>query len=176
MSIEDVVLVATVREDIRNNTIQVKAIDIPCRVEAAQAGKLSFKSFNFPEAPNQVPVPGSAIGKTTSPNAAGYVGATVAPPPSNLNQERATRARGLVDEDGSEYECEKEPEVAGGERGDNLNLGSKCRRVLTVHAAVTPLEEVKDKLMAEARTTKKGMPSKALAYGWGTARTSKKSM
>ncbi|KAH9976128.1 hypothetical protein BGW80DRAFT_1291526 [Lactifluus volemus] len=158
MSIEDVVLVATVREDIRNNTIQVKAIDIPCRVEAAQAGKLSFKSFNFPEAPNQVPVPGSALGKTTSPNAAEYVGANVAPPSSNLNQERATRARGLVDEDGSEYEYEKEPEVAGGER------------------AVTPPEEVKDKSMAEARTTKKGMPSKALAYGWGTARTSKKSM
>jgi hypothetical protein len=115
MKIEDVVLVATVREDIRNNTIQVDAIDISCRVEAAQAGKLSFKSSNFPVAPNQVP--GSAIGKTTSPNTAEDVGPIVAPPPSN--QERATKARGHVDEDG--IECGDEPEDVSG-IGNNLNL------------------------------------------------------
>ena len=40
MDIEDVVLVATVREDIRNHTLQVDAAEIPRRVEAAQAGKL----------------------------------------------------------------------------------------------------------------------------------------
>ena len=40
MDIEDVVLVATVREDIRNHTLQVDAPEIPGRVEAAQAGKL----------------------------------------------------------------------------------------------------------------------------------------
>jgi hypothetical protein len=40
MDIEDVVLVATVREDIRNHALQVDAAEIPRRVEAAQAGKL----------------------------------------------------------------------------------------------------------------------------------------
>ena len=39
MDIEDVVLVATVREDIRNHNLQVDAAEIPRRVEAAQAGK-----------------------------------------------------------------------------------------------------------------------------------------
>ena len=40
MNIEDVVLVATVREDIRSHAVQVDAAEIPRRVEAAQAGKL----------------------------------------------------------------------------------------------------------------------------------------
>jgi hypothetical protein len=40
MNIEDVVLVSTVREDIRNHDLQVDAAEIPCRVEAAQAGEL----------------------------------------------------------------------------------------------------------------------------------------
>ena len=40
MSIEDVVLVATVREDIRTHVLQVDTAEIPRRVEAAQAGKL----------------------------------------------------------------------------------------------------------------------------------------
>ena len=40
MDIEDVVLVATVREDIRNHALQVDGAEIPRRMEAAQAGKL----------------------------------------------------------------------------------------------------------------------------------------
>ena len=40
MDIEDVVLVSTVREDIRSRNLQVDAAEIPRRVEAAQAGKL----------------------------------------------------------------------------------------------------------------------------------------
>ena len=40
MDIEDVVIVASVREDIRNNSLQVVGAEIPGRVEAAQAGKL----------------------------------------------------------------------------------------------------------------------------------------
>jgi hypothetical protein len=40
MNIEDIVLVSTVREDIRNHTLQVDAAEIPHRVNAAQAGKL----------------------------------------------------------------------------------------------------------------------------------------
>jgi hypothetical protein len=40
MNIEDIVLVATVREDIRSHTLQVDAAEIPRRVKAAQAGKL----------------------------------------------------------------------------------------------------------------------------------------
>ena len=39
MEIEDVVLVTTVREDIRSRDLQVDAAEIPRRVEAAQAGK-----------------------------------------------------------------------------------------------------------------------------------------
>ena len=39
MDIEDVVLVATVREDIRSRNLQVGAAEIPHRVEVAQAGK-----------------------------------------------------------------------------------------------------------------------------------------
>jgi hypothetical protein len=40
MDIEDVVLVTTVREDIRSRSLQVDAAEISRRVEAAQAGKL----------------------------------------------------------------------------------------------------------------------------------------
>jgi hypothetical protein len=40
MDIEDVVLVATVRENIRTHELQVDAAEIPRRVEAVQAGKL----------------------------------------------------------------------------------------------------------------------------------------
>jgi hypothetical protein len=40
MDIEDVVLVATVREDIRTHALQIDTAEIPRRVEAAQAGKL----------------------------------------------------------------------------------------------------------------------------------------
>jgi len=40
MDIEDVVLVATVREEIRTHALQVDAAEIPRRVEAAQTGKL----------------------------------------------------------------------------------------------------------------------------------------
>jgi len=40
MDIEDVVLVAAVREDIRTHELQVDAAEIPRRVEAAQTGKL----------------------------------------------------------------------------------------------------------------------------------------
>jgi hypothetical protein len=38
MSIEDVVLISTVREDIRDPTLQVDSHEIPCCIEAAQAG------------------------------------------------------------------------------------------------------------------------------------------
>jgi hypothetical protein len=69
MKIEDVVLVATVRENIRSNKIRVKGIEVLRRVEAAQAGKLSsFEEVNAPRAPNQEL--GSTIGATASPNTA----------------------------------------------------------------------------------------------------------
>ena len=51
MNIEDVVLVATVREDIRSQTVQVDAAEIPGRVEAAQAGKpVRIDSVDVPSA------------------------------------------------------------------------------------------------------------------------------
>ena len=43
MSIEDVVLVSTVREDIRNHILQVDSAEIPLRVEAEQLGALGLE-------------------------------------------------------------------------------------------------------------------------------------
>ena len=42
IDIEDIVLVATVREDIRVHALRIDAIGIPRRVEAVQAGKLTI--------------------------------------------------------------------------------------------------------------------------------------
>ena len=63
MNIEDVVLVATVREDIRSHTLQVDAAEVPRRVETAQAGKLVRDSVKVPSA---VPTSG-ADGQVSSP-------------------------------------------------------------------------------------------------------------
>ncbi len=41
MSMEDVILVATVREEIRGGALRVDAADIPRHVEVVQAGKLN---------------------------------------------------------------------------------------------------------------------------------------
>ena len=43
MNIEDVVLVSTVREDIRGHTVQVDTAEIPLRVEAEQLGALGLE-------------------------------------------------------------------------------------------------------------------------------------
>ena len=43
MSIEDVVLVSTVREDIRGRTLQVNEAEISLRVEAEQLGALGLE-------------------------------------------------------------------------------------------------------------------------------------
>ena len=43
MSIEDVVLVSTVREDIRSHTLQVDSVEIPLRIEAEQLGALGLE-------------------------------------------------------------------------------------------------------------------------------------
>ena len=64
MNIEDMVLVATVREDIRNHALQIDAAEIPQRVEAAQAGNpVRIDSFDIPSA---APTSG-AIGHVLSP-------------------------------------------------------------------------------------------------------------
>jgi len=52
MSIEDVVLVSTVREDIRGHALQVDSVEIPLRVEAEQLGALGLKipvHLHFPK-------------------------------------------------------------------------------------------------------------------------------
>jgi hypothetical protein len=64
MNIEDVVLVATVREDVRNHTLRVDAAEIPRRVEAAQAGKLV--RVDSVEVPSAVPTSG-AVEQASSP-------------------------------------------------------------------------------------------------------------
>jgi hypothetical protein len=52
MDIEDVVLVTTVREDIRSRSLQVDAAEIPHHVEVAQAMKpVYFDSVDFPAVP-----------------------------------------------------------------------------------------------------------------------------
>jgi len=43
MSIEDVVLVSTVREDIRSHALQVDSTEIPLRVEAERLGALGLE-------------------------------------------------------------------------------------------------------------------------------------
>jgi hypothetical protein len=48
MKIEDVVLVSTVREDIRGCTVQVDRAEIPLRVEAEQLGALGFEIPSHP--------------------------------------------------------------------------------------------------------------------------------
>ena len=57
MIIEDVVLVATVREDIRNHALRVDAAQIPRLVEIAQAGKLV--RVDSVEVPSVVPTSGA---------------------------------------------------------------------------------------------------------------------
>jgi len=52
MSIEDVVLVSTVREDVRGRTLQVNADEISLRVEAEQLGALGLEipdHLHFPK-------------------------------------------------------------------------------------------------------------------------------
>ena len=64
MNIDDIVLVATVREDIRNHTVQVDAAEIPRRVEAVQARKLDH--IDGVDVPSIVPTSG-AIEQVSSP-------------------------------------------------------------------------------------------------------------
>jgi hypothetical protein len=64
MNIEDVVLVASVREDIRNHTLQVDAAEIPRRVKVAQAGKLVHA--DSVDAHSVIPTSG-AVGQALSP-------------------------------------------------------------------------------------------------------------
>jgi len=59
MNIEDVVLVSTVREDIRGCTLQVDTAEIPLRVEAKQLGALGLEIplyRRFPRVEDSLPV------------------------------------------------------------------------------------------------------------------------
>ncbi len=76
MDIEDVVLVSTVREDIRSRNLQVDAAEIPRRVEAAQARKLVRIDSSIDVSPS---VPTSGAVEQASPS---------------LDQEPATKDRG----------------------------------------------------------------------------------
>jgi hypothetical protein len=103
MKIEDVVLVATVREDIRDHTLKVDVADIPHRVEMMLAGSSSsIEGVNTPLANTwSGPItqePESTIGARASYNAAAvtHAGSIVAEPP--VDPQQATRARGGVDE------------------------------------------------------------------------------
>jgi hypothetical protein len=69
MEIEDVVLVSTVREDIRSLTLQVDAAEIPRRIEAVQAGKLVGLGSRFTDVPpvfptNEISAPVNPKGTT----------------------------------------------------------------------------------------------------------------
>ena len=88
MRIEDVVLVATVRENIRNSTLRVDVAEIPHRVEVALAGILSpYDGAKIPPADSRngaaEPEPSSTMVSAASLNVAGIVDAksiVVAPP------------------------------------------------------------------------------------------------
>ena len=64
MNIEDVVLVATIREDVRNRTLRVDAAEIPRLVEIAQAGEIVC--IDSVEVPWAVPTSG-AVEQALSP-------------------------------------------------------------------------------------------------------------
>jgi len=77
MDIEDVILVATVREGIRNHALQVDAAEIPRRVEAAQAKQLvRIDSVSISPAPTS-----GAIGQSSSSSS------------SSVDQKRASKDR-----------------------------------------------------------------------------------
>jgi hypothetical protein len=69
MSIEDVVLVSTVREDIRSHALQVDSAEIPLRVEAEQLGALGLNipdHLHFPkrEASSSLELKGASTHKS----------------------------------------------------------------------------------------------------------------
>ena len=80
MKIEDVVLVATVREDICSSTLPVDTAEIPRRVEAAQAGRpSSFEGVDVPQVISKSgsteQEPSSTMSAAANPNDAGAVAA-----------------------------------------------------------------------------------------------------
>ncbi|KAI0250023.1 hypothetical protein BJV78DRAFT_1128651 [Lactifluus subvellereus] len=102
MRIEDVVLVATVRENIRNHVLRVDVAEIPHCVEVALAGRLSpsdrvkVSSANSRNGAAEQE-PSSTMGSAASPNVTGTVRAkliVVAPP---VDPGQATR---MVDDTG----------------------------------------------------------------------------
>ncbi|KAI9465241.1 hypothetical protein BJY52DRAFT_1245974 [Lactarius psammicola] len=80
MSIEDVVLVTTVREDIRHHALQVDPAEIPHCIEAAQAGMVAIaaaagaRAFFCPDSRPKAEAPPSppSIGSTAAFSAARY--------------------------------------------------------------------------------------------------------
>jgi hypothetical protein len=101
MEIENVVVVATVREDIRDHTLRVDVAEIPRRVETVLAGRFSsLEGVNAPPTNSRSGAAkqefGSAIGVAASPNAMGDMKArTIAAVPT-VDPEQATRAGDCV--------------------------------------------------------------------------------
>ena len=97
MRIEDVVLVATVRENIRNHTLRVDVVEIPHHVEAALAGRPPpSDGVKVPPANSgngaAEQEPSSTMSSAASPNVAGTVNAKsiVVAPPADLGQAART--------------------------------------------------------------------------------------
>ncbi|KAI0250018.1 hypothetical protein BJV78DRAFT_1376972 [Lactifluus subvellereus] len=108
MKIDDVVLVATARENICNSTLRVDTAEIPRRVEVAQAGRPSSllgvdvpQAFSKSESTEQEP--SSSMGAAANPNAAGAIvaEAIVAAPPVDPGQ-----ATGVVG-DAHQSDCDQ---------------------------------------------------------------------
>ncbi|KAH9012187.1 hypothetical protein EDB84DRAFT_1278736, partial [Lactarius hengduanensis] len=101
MSVEDVILVATVREEIRGGKLRVDEADIPRHVEVAQAGKLNRSMGNdvYLDRPNSEQRSDSTKGSAVNPSVEAEdgmaMGVTVASPPGP--QRRATK-EGNTDE------------------------------------------------------------------------------
>ncbi|KAH9005685.1 hypothetical protein EDB83DRAFT_753127 [Lactarius deliciosus] len=76
MSMDDVVLVATVREEIRGGRLRVEAADIPRHIEVAQAGKLNRSIGNdvYLDRPNRRNGYGGDRGITSGSATEGYEG------------------------------------------------------------------------------------------------------
>ncbi|KAH8996872.1 hypothetical protein EDB92DRAFT_1793222, partial [Lactarius akahatsu] len=87
MSMDDVILVATVREEIRGGALRVNVADIPRHVEVAQAGKMNRSMGNdvYLDRPRSVPKSNSTKSSAVNPGVEAEdgmsMGVTVASPP-----------------------------------------------------------------------------------------------
>ena len=96
MSMEDVILVATVREEIRGGTLRVDAADIPRHIEVVQAGKVirpvgKDVHWDRPESRSTGPESDSTIAPAADPNVGAGIAKTMRVATASGPQHRGTK-------------------------------------------------------------------------------------